>query len=46
MSAGTAAEEIRRLQCGDCPSQVIGPVGSYANRYRVVHAKTCPSCTS
>lgn len=33
----------RDLQCPDCPSEVLGPSGAYTNRYRVVHAETCPA---
>jgi hypothetical protein len=39
----TLAEEIRRLQRGDCPSEVTGPTGAGRNRYLVIHAETCPA---
>ena len=43
MTADTLAEETRRMQCSNCPSEVAGPTGTYRNRYRVVHAATCPA---
>jgi hypothetical protein len=43
VNAGALAAEIRRLQCDDCPSRVIGPTGADRNRFRVVHAATCPA---
>jgi hypothetical protein len=43
MTEAFLAEEIRDLQCQDCPSEVIGPTGTGKRRYRVVHAETCPA---
>jgi hypothetical protein len=43
VTADTLAEENRRLQYGDCPSEVTGPTGTYRNRYRLVHAAMCPA---
>jgi hypothetical protein len=43
VTGASLADEIRRLQCQDCPAEVIGPSGTAKRRYRVVHAATCPT---
>lgn len=43
MTEAFLVEEIRRLQCQDCPAEVIGPTGTGKHRYRVVHSATCPT---